>query len=280
MAMNYDNPFPGMNPYLEDPLIWPGFHNRLIANMADDVGTRVPDNYRVDIQERTEVATIGDSSSEPTFRIPDARVTDTSVRPSFELAPPYASPTATALALPENGVAVKVAVPDEARVTYLYVQRMPDWKVVTVVEVLSPTNKIPGDGRVSYLHKREEIFASGVSLVEIDLLRGGRSMPLQTVAPPSHYRILISRGWERPDAILFPFSVQQTIPKFTLPLSPEDDEPEIDLGPIINAMHRTARYGQVTRYADPPPGPMLSANFQEWIFGRLEGFRAESNREE
>ena len=240
MAMNYDNPFPGMNPYLEDPLIWPGFHNRLIANMADDVGTRVPDNYRVDIQERTEVVTIGE----------------------------------------ENGVAVKVAAPDEARVTYLYVQRMPDWKVVTVVEVLSPTNKIPGDGRVSYQHKREEIFASGVSLVEIDLLRGGRPMPLQTVAPPSHYRILISRGWERPDAILFPFSVQQTIPKFTLPLSPEDDEPESDLGPIINAMHRTARYGQVTRYADPPPGPMFTADYQEWIFGRLEGFRAESNRGE
>ena len=240
MAMNYDNPFPGMNPYLEDPLIWPGFHNRLIANMADDVGTRVPDNYRVDIQERTEVVTIGE----------------------------------------ENGVAVKVAAPDEARVTYLYVQRMPDWKVVTVVEVLSPTNKIPGDGKVSYLHKREEIFASGVSLVEIDLLRGGRPMPLQTVAPPSHYRILISRGWERPDAILFPFSVQQTIPKFTLPLSPADDEPEIDLGPIINAMHRTARYGQVTRYADPPPGPMFTGDYQEWIFGRLEGFRAESNRGE
>ena len=273
MATLYENPFPGMNPYLEDSLIWPGFHNRLIANMADNLGTRVPDNYRVDIQERTEVVTISDPSSEPTFRIPDARVTDTSGISQFELAPAYAGAAATVVAPPENGVAVKVARQEEARVTYLYVQRTPDWKVVTVVEVLSPTNKTPGEGRLNYLHKREEIFASGVSLVEIDLLRGGPPMPLQTVVSPSHYRILVSRGWERPDAVLYPFNVRQAIPKFTLPLSPDDDEPEVNLGPIVNALHHAARYAQVARYANLPPGPALATDFQEWVDERLASFR-------
>ncbi len=271
--MNYDNPFPGMNPYLEDPLIWPGFHNQLIARMAFELGPQVPANYRVDIQERTEVVTIGDAASEPTFRIPDARVTDTSGISQFELAPAYASAAATVVSPPENGVAVKVARQEETRVTYLYVQRMPDWKVVTVVEVLSPTNKIPGEGRINYLHKREEIFASGVSLVEIDLLRGGPPMPLQTVVSPSHYRILVSRGWDRPDAVLYPFNVQQAIPKFTLPLSPDDDEPEVNLGSIVNTLHHTARYAQVVRYADHPPGPALAEDFREWMDGQLTAFR-------
>lgn len=29
-------PFPGMNPYLEDPALWPGVHGRLIVAMSDD----------------------------------------------------------------------------------------------------------------------------------------------------------------------------------------------------------------------------------------------------
>ena len=277
MTMRYDNPFPGMNPYLEDPLIWPDFHNRLIASMADNLGTRVPDTYRVGIQERTEVATVaGDSlepALEPAFIAPDARVTDTSeMLGGLEPAPAYGG-AAAAVAPPAHGVAVRVATLEEARVTYLYVQRMRDWKVVAIVEVLSPTNKMPGEGRVNYRHKRDAILTSGVSLVEIDLLRGGRPMPLQTATLPSDYRILVCRGWERPNAVLYPFSVRQAIPKFALPLSPGDDEPEVDLGPIINGMHHTARYSQVTRYSEPPPGPVFDVGTREWVDGRLESFR-------
>ena len=28
------SPFPGMNPYLEQPSVWAGFHNRLIVALA------------------------------------------------------------------------------------------------------------------------------------------------------------------------------------------------------------------------------------------------------
>lgn len=284
MTMRYENPFPGMNPYLEDPLIWPDFHNRLIANLADNLGARVPDTYRVGIQERTEVVTIAGAPAEPLFIVPDARVTDTSeMLGGLEPAPAYAGTAAAVVAPPAHGVAVKVAPPDETRVTYLYVQRMRDWKVVAIVEVLSPTNKIPGEGRVNYLHKRDAILASGVSLVEIDLLRGGQPMPLQTPTatpplPSHHYRILVCRGWERPNAVLYPFRVQQAIPRFTLPLSPEDDEPEVDLGPIVNAMHHRARYAQVTQYAAPPPGPAFDAGAQEWVAERLASWRPAPQR--
>ena len=217
MTMRYENPFPGMDPYLEHPHIWPGFHNRLITHMADDLADRLPANYRIDIQERTD--------------------------------------------------------PEEARVAWLYVQRMPDWKVVTVVEVLSPTNKIRGEGRDNYLHKRAEFFNSRVSLVEIDLLRRWEPMPLETVAPLSHYRILVCRGWQRPNAVLYPFGVQQDIPKFTLPLQPGDDEPEVDLGALVSETHRRGRYGQIAGYANRPPAPAFAAEVQKWVDSRLEAFR-------
>ena len=268
MTMRYENPFPGMDPYLEHPHIWPGFHNRLITHMADDLAGRLPSNYRIDIQERTEIATVHDSDTSPPYVIPDALLMEASAA----LGRREAGVTTVAVP-PENGVAVRVAMPEEVRVAWLYVQRMPDWKVVTVVEVLSPTNKIRGEGRENYLRKRAEFLNSRVSLVEIDLLRRWEPMPLETVAPLSHYRILVCRGWQRPNAVLYPFSVEQDIPKFTLPLQPGDDEPEVDLGALVSETHRRGRYGQIAGYANRPPAPAFAAEVQTWVDSRLEAFR-------
>jgi Protein of unknown function (DUF4058) len=35
------SPFPGMDPYLEHPALWPDVHNRLMAALADDLSERV-----------------------------------------------------------------------------------------------------------------------------------------------------------------------------------------------------------------------------------------------
>ncbi len=274
MAARYENPFPGMDPYLEQPHIWPGFHNRLITHLADDLDARVPDNYRVDIEERTEVAPVYGAASALAFMIPDALVTETPAAPAFAGRPDAAATaTAAAVAPPESGLAVRVAMPEEVRVTRLYVQRMPEARVVTILEILSPSNKAPGEGRDNYLSKRGEILHSGVSLVEIDLLRRWEPMPLETPTPPGDYRILVCRGWQRPNAVLYPFGVRQAVPRFTLPLLRDDDEPDVALGALINRVHRRARYGQITRYDGPPPGPAFDAGTQEWINGRLESFR-------
>lgn len=54
-------------------------------------------------------------------------------------------------------------------------------RVVTVIEILSPSNKTSGSqGRQLYLAKQKEILASPTHLMEIDLLRTGE----HTVAPP------------------------------------------------------------------------------------------------
>ena len=43
--------------------------------------------------------------------------------------------------------------------------------LVTVIEILSPTNKEPGPGREEYIRKQQDVMGSFVHLVEIDLLR-------------------------------------------------------------------------------------------------------------
>ena len=162
--------------------------------------------------------------------------------------------------------------PVPTRVTYLEV-RAASGQVVTVVEILSPTNKAAGSGRTDYVRKREGILASDVNLVEIDLLRGGQSMPLATVIPDYHYRILASREWQRPSANLFPFTVQDTIPHFPLPLRADDDELRVDLGELLERMHHTARYNDFVDYSVLPPTPALDEETQRWINERLTAFR-------
>lgn len=270
--MKYDNPFPGMNPYLERRDIWPDFHDRLIASLANELGPQLPDNYRIALHRRVEVQEPLGSALGLNLMVPDALVTrEPTVTPA---GPTATAEAATAVAAPaEEAGAVRVRMPRDIRVAWLRVETVPDRELVTIVEVLSPTNKAPGRERLRYVRKREVIVASGANLVEIGLLRRWEPMPLEAPPTANDYRVLVCRGWERPDALLFPFSVKQAIPKFALPLLPEDEVgPEVELGPIINAMHHTARYSQVARYGEAPPEPEFPPEAAEWVKERVVGF--------
>lgn len=270
--MKYDNPFPGMNPYLEHRHIWPGFHNRLIAVLAERLGPQLPARYRVELEQRVDIESPAGAPPDLAFMIPDALVTDEPPGLAAQAIPATgASAVATS---PVEDYAIRVRMPREVKVTWLRIEAMPDQQLVTIIEVLSPTNKATGRERQRYERKREVIVGSGANLVEIDLLRGGEPMPLETPPPACDYRILVCKGWQRPSALLYPFSVQQPIPPFTLPLLPEDEPLTVDLGPIINAMHHTARYGQVARYHEPPPEPVFEGEIGEWVKERVAGLVA------
>ena len=95
------------------------------------------------------------------------------------------------------------------------------------------------------------------SLVEIDLLRGGKPMPLSTRDPvESDYRILISRGKSRPRAKLYAFGVRQPIPAIPIPLLPKDPEPSLDLNAVLHGLYERARFDLVLDYAYPPVPPL------------------------
>ncbi len=268
--MKYDNPFPGMNPYLEHRHIWPDFHDGLISNLRDRLVPQLPDNYRIALQRRVEIEEPFGQSLGLRAIVPDALITGEPVAPQAAAAV-TAPPADDGEEIPEG--AVRVRMPREVKVNWLRVETVPGHELVTIIEVLSPTNKAPGRERLRYVRKREVIIGNGVNLVEIDLLRRWEPMPLEAALPTSDYRILVCRGWQRPDALLYPFSVKQALPKFPLPLLPEDEVgPEVDLGPIIDRLHHTARYNQETRYHGPPPEPAFEEKVQAWVGERVAGF--------
>jgi len=88
-------------------------------------------------------------------------------------------------------------------------------RIVTLIELLSPTNKrAGGDGREQYLDKREEIIQSRTNLVELDLLRGGQRLPMQGDLPRADYYALVRRGWRRRRAAVYAWTLQQRLRRF------------------------------------------------------------------
>lgn len=252
------SPFPGMDPYLEHPALWPDVHNRLIAAMADDLSPRLAPKYYVRLERRTYLLSPDDLAfvGRP----------DLAVLPSM----PGEPGRQRALPLAAAGVVeVVLSIPDEVGENYLEVHEVTTGRVVTVMELLSPANKLYAKGREEYIQKRYEITGSRTNLVEVDLLRAGQPMPLQGRRVDSDYRILVSRATTRPRAHLYPFNLRDPISTFPLPLLPGDDEPAVDLGAIFHALYERARYDLSLDYTQPPVPPVRDED-ATWAWERVE----------
>ena len=161
---------------------------------------------------------------------------------------------------------------DEVSENFLEIREVHTGKLVTILELLSPVNKLNDEGRQQYLQKRSHILLSQTNLVEIDLLRAGNPMPVVGQPVASDYRILVSRAWQRPRAQLYPFNLQQPIPLFPLPLLRQDDPPEVDLGAILHALYERARFDLRLDYTQPPVPP-LEAEDAAWAGELISGSR-------
>nr|WP_044201114.1 DUF4058 family protein [Oscillochloris trichoides] len=240
-------PFPGMDPWLEHPIIWPDVHNRLIVALAESLAPPLRPRYYVAIEERTYLIEPGDL-------VFTGRADVAVVGPGYAQALQYAAKAEA------GGLEVLVEMPDLMRETYLEIRASATGNVVTMLELLSPTNKRPGEGRKQYLRKRDAVVSSLTHLVEVDLLRAGEPMPMSGWNDRSDYRILISRGNKRPRSLLLPFSVRQPIPTFHLPLLPNDTEPLVDLGPLLHALYDRSGYDLRLDYKRPPEPPLDEAD--------------------
>jgi len=152
---------------------------------------------------------------------------------------------------------------DEVSETFLEIREVRTGKLVTLLALLSPVNKLHKQGREEYERKRGPVFSSWTHFVEIDLLRAGEPMPIVGPSIQSDYRILISRGTRRPRATLMPFTLRQPIPLFTLPLLPDDAEPEVVLNRILHDLYQRARFDLRLDYTQPPV-PALSESDTAW----------------
>lgn len=246
------NPFPGMNPYLEHPDVWPSIHNRLIVAIADSLAPQLLPKYFVDIEKRVYQINGEDALliGLPDVVVQQRRQTQTD-RTTSNVA--VAAPPVTPLR-------VRVPLPLEFREGYLEVREIATRQVVTVIELLSPTNKRTGKGRDIYEEKRQQVLGSRTHFVEIDLVRTGKPMPVLDCDIEASYRILVSRGDQRPMADLYLFNLPDAIPVFPLPLRHGDVEPLVNLQALINGVYERAGYDFVIDYSSEPVPPFSESD--------------------
>ncbi|MBO1350530.1 MAG: DUF4058 family protein [Hormoscilla sp. GUM202] len=260
------SPFPGMDPYLEHPDLWPGVHHFLITAIAQLLSPQLRPKYVVSVEVR-----MYESNDEQSLLvgIPDVSVLSKAGKISTS------NPTAVAVAAPTaEPITVTLPMPITIRQGYLEIKEVASKKVVTSIEVLSPVNKRMGKGRDAYLTKREQILGSSTNFVEIDLRRSGKQMPIVNKGIKSDYRILVSRGQQRPQADLYAFKLQNPIPLFPLPLRAEDPEPVINLRDLLTGIYDIGSYDLKLDYSQEPV-PRLSPKDAAWANAllRQQGLR-------
>lgn len=245
------SPFPGMDPYLENPDLWSAVYNRLIVAIADELVNHLSEIYRVEIEKRTYFSSDDQSLL---VGIPDVAVVTGRTTESTAVA---------TLASPMQPQKVTVPISEEVNERYLEIREVATGTVVTVIEILSPKNKRSGEGRLAYERKRNYVLASPTHLIEIDLLRGGKPFPIKGESLGS-YRILVSRGDQRPVADLYAFGLRQSIPTFPIPLLSGDEEPILELQRLLNYVYARGRYHLAIDYTKPPQPP-LSEDDMKWV---------------
>ena len=249
------SPFPGMNPYLEHPTLWSGIHHRLITAIANDLAPKIRPNYIAAIEERVYEMN-GEASL--LVGIPDVSLQSSQKATPHE--PNQVTSTAQIIAQP-----IQVTLPLLEALTegYLEIRSVETGEVITAIEVLSPYIKQSVVGRLQYETKRQKILRSNTHLVEIDLLRQGKSMPILETDIHSDYQILVSRSNIRPKAELYHFNLQDKIPPFLLPLRSEDTEPVVELQKLLDEIYDQGGYDLRLDYSRSPV-PNLSETDAAW----------------
>jgi Protein of unknown function (DUF4058) len=245
------SPFPGMNPYLEQSSVWHDFHNSFIAAARDDIAAQVDPDYFVRIDEQVYIHEWPVSAGRADVAVTNAS-TSAAKRPAAGIV--------TAEVTTSNAVVTYPWI-EEERLSFLEVRDRKSRRVVTVLELLSPSNKYSGPDREQYLMKRVALLMRDVSLVELDLTRGGPRMPTRNV-PASDYSVLVSRPGRRPFADYWAINLRDPLPTIPIPLRADDADAALDIQAVVHRVYDAARYGSSIYDGDPEPA--LSSNDAEW----------------
>jgi len=262
------SPFPGMDPYLEP--FWGDVHSTMINRSRAAIQKQLPGDLVARIEERVFVESAQGKQRE---FIPNVRV----VERRQQQQPHRRTSNGVALAEP---LIVHIEQDEPVRQGFIQILDVTSGRcVVTVIEILSPSNKVPGLGRDLYVKKQEELKAGAVSLVEIDLLRTGSrvlSAPFELI-PEGHrtpYSVCVRRGWKPLEFEYYRIPLRERLPAIAIPLRQSDPDVPLDLQALIDQCYETARYDDDIDYREEPDPPLQreDAKWADTLL-REQGFR-------
>lgn len=243
------SPFPGMDPYLENPELWPDVHHELISQIRAALNPVLRPRYVARIELRVYISDQDDPGRD--FSVPDVRIEKSPRRKS---AKKVQRPEATVIAEP---LTIPFLTDEEVEEARLEIRHVESKALVTVIEILSPSNKIRGSaGRESFLEKRRETLNSKVHWVEIDLLRAGTPTLARLARADCDYRIVVGRCDRCTYGKFWPVSVRQALPVIGVPLRGKDSDAPLDLNAVLRMAYETAEYDATIDYRRDPVPPL------------------------
>jgi hypothetical protein len=243
-----------MNPYLEQEGVWHDFHERFVPHLTEALAPQpqVRGRYIVKIDEHDY---IHDRSVQEREFVGRADALVAHPGPAAAASPAPAVVEAPACAR------VPVAV-DVERLSFVEIRDRQSRQLVTVIELLSPSNKYAGPDREQYLAKRRQLLRSSAHLVEIDLLRGGPRLPLEDL-PDCDYCVMVSRSEDRPTVGVWPLRLRDRLPVIPVPLRAPDPDARLDLLEVLHRVYDGAGY-EAYLYTGAPH-PRLHPEDEAWV---------------
>lgn len=265
--MNATNPFPGMNPFMEQT--WPDAHLSLIGYVRDALGGELPDDLIAKAEQQVDV--LAPSLDGPRGTRPDVVIVDITEGWKRGL-PPVWTPSEGSGALNVNEP--ELMVMDEPPHRWVEI-RVGRGELVTVIEIISPANKTTHRG--AYRAKLQDYVTGGVNVVEIDLLRGGRHLvdvnefecARRFGHLGEHYLICASRGIMPGRREVYPCPLRERLPVIRIPLRATDPDVPLDIQSLVDRCYINGRYAKhldYTRPLTPPP----AADDAAWIDAGLQ----------
>jgi len=253
-----------MDPYIEACGLWEDFHSDLIAEIKRALARTVPDRYLVRTGERYYLVLAGIDEKESHVFVPDVTL---SALPTMEPGPEQGGTTTTMEVVTETApVTMRAFVEEDYRENFIEIYESgPEHRLVTCIEVLSPSNKRSGStGREVYLRKRRGLLVDQVNLVEIDLLRGGQRMPMLDPWPDSPYTLLVARYKYVTRCLVWKAYFLRPLPTIKIPLESPDPDIPLDLQPMIEAIYAQSRYDHSIDYSKALT-PALNPEETAWL---------------
>jgi hypothetical protein len=250
-----------MDPYLEAPELWRGFHHSLADEIKAHLNMVLSPRYYADIEVRTVLEEVGVATSQTVY--PDAAVLETI---------PTAPSSATAVAIPAAPLQRFALLPEEHKLRTVQVRETTTDILVTAIEILSPVNK-RGEGLYLYRAKRKSLLRTDVHLIELDFLRGGERPGWELKEPPlvCEYIVLVNRafGGDMRRSEIWPVALDEPLPLCPVPLLPPDADVPLSLGEVLAQVYQRAAYARRIDYTSPVPPPPLRPAMQHWLATHL-----------
>lgn len=158
-------------------------------------------------------------------------------------------------------------VREERHEEYIEVRQRADGRLVTMVDCVSPANKLTTVGREAYMNKRREGKQAGANLVEIDLVLQGKptiDFSSEKNLPDWDYIVTVTRAAQHERHEIYTATLQKRLPRFKLPLANDDRDSVLDLQATFTRCYDQAGFASKIDFRRDPP-MLLADSDREWL---------------